>query len=133
MSEGADSLPPREEPNQMEAVWIWVLIPIAAIFAGVFKDYLKLQAQQRALGKSTGELEKVVEDLRQTNRNLAQRVENLETIVVSQTWSAVQEPELSDADRQRRIAATVRHEVHAPATEEMNRQRAEQLARRLGG
>lgn len=113
--------------------WIWVLIPLAGIFAGVFRDYLKMQARQRDLGKSTSDLEKVVEDLRQTNRNLSQRVENLETIVVSQTWSAVQEPGLSDADRQRRISATVRHEVHTPAAEEINRQRAEQLARRLGG
>jgi hypothetical protein len=116
----------------MENAW-WVLIPIAGIFAGMFKDYLKLKAGQQTLGKSTSDLEKVVEDLRQTNRNLSQRVENLETIVVSQTWSAVQEPGLSDADRQRRIAATVRHEVHTPDTEEINRQRAEQLARRLGG
>jgi len=117
----------------MEFSWIWILIPLAGISAGVFKDYLKMRARQQALGKSTNELDKVVEELRQTNRSLAQRVENLETIVVSQTWSAVQDPGLSDADRQRRIAATVRHEVHTPAAEEINRQRAEQLARRLGG
>jgi hypothetical protein len=116
----------------MDFAW-WVLIPLAGIFAGVFRDYIKMQARQRDLGKSTHELEKLVEDLRQTNRSLVQRMENLETIVVSQTWSAVQDPGLSDADRQRRIAATVRHEVHTPDTEEINRQRAEQLARRLGG
>ena len=113
--------------------WIWVLIPIAGIFARVFRDYIKLQAQQRVLGSSNRELEKVVEDLRQTNRNLAQRVENLETIVVSQTWNTLNDPQLSDAERQRRLAPAVRHEVHAPAAEEINRQRAEQLARRLGG
>lgn len=113
--------------------WIWVLIPIAGIFARVFRDYIKLQAQQRVLGSSNRELEKVVEDLRQTNRNLAQRVENLETIVVSQTWNTLNDPHLSDAERQRRLAPSLRHEVHAPDTEEINRQRAEQLARRLGG
>ena len=117
----------------MEIAWIWVLIPIAGIFARVFRDYMKVQAQQRALGTSNRELEKVVEDLRQTNRILAQRVENLETIVVSQTWNALNAPGASEAERQQRLAAAVRQEVHAPATEEMNRQRAEQLARRLGG
>lgn len=117
----------------MEASWVWVFIPIVAILGRVFRDYLKLQTQQRALGSSNRELEKVVEELRQTNGSLAQRVENLETIVVSQTWNAVQASGVSEDDRQQRIAATVRQEAHAPATEEMNRQRAEQLARRLGG
>lgn len=107
----------------MEFTWIWILIPLAGIFAGVFKDYLKMQAQQRALGQSTNELEKVVEELRQTNRTLEQRVENLETIVVSQTWNAVQEKGLPTAP----------HEVRTPSQDEVNRQRAEQLARRLGG
>ncbi len=117
----------------MEMNWVWVLIPIVAISARVFRDYIKLHAQQRALGSSNHELEKVVEDLRQTNKNLAQRVENLETIVVSQTWNALNAPGASEAERQQRLATVVRQEVHAPATEEMNRQRAEQLARRLGG
>jgi uncharacterized protein YlxW (UPF0749 family) len=117
----------------MEVTWIWVLIPITAIFARVFRDYIKLQTQQRVLGTSNRELEKVVEELRQTNQTLAQRVENLETIVVSQTWNAVNAPVPSDAERQQRLAASVRHEVHTPATEEMNRQRAADLARRLGG
>jgi peptidoglycan hydrolase CwlO-like protein len=117
----------------MEATWVWVFIPIVAILARVFRDYLRLQTQQRALGTSNRELEKVMEDLRQTNRTLAQRVENLETIVVSQTWNALNAPGASDAERQQKIAAAVRQEAHAPATDEMNRQRAEQLARRLGG
>ena len=112
--------------------WIWVLIPIAAIFARVFRDYIKLQAQQRDLGTSNRELEKLVEDLRQANESLTQRVENLETIVVSQTWNTLNDPPLSDVERQRRHTAA-RHEVHTPPAEEVNRQRAEQLARRLGG
>ena len=111
----------------------WVLIPLTAILAGAFKDYVKIRARQQALGTSNRELEKVVEDLRQTNRTLAQRVENLETIVVSQTWNTLNDPQLSDAERQRRLASAVPREAHTPAAEEMNRQRAEQLARRLGG
>ena len=46
-----------------------------------------------------------MEELRQTNQTLAQRVENLETIVVSQTWNAVNAPAASDAERQQRLAA----------------------------
>jgi hypothetical protein len=115
------------------ASWIWVFIPIAAIFARVFRDYLRLQTQQRALGSSNRELEKVVEELRQTNQTLAQRVENLETIVVSQTWNVLTTPGAAEVPPPPRVAATIRQEVHAPATDEVNRQRAEQLARRLGG
>lgn len=116
-----------------DMIWIWALIPIAGICARVFRDYIKLQTQQRALGTSNRELEKEMEGLRQANQTLAQRVENLETIVVSQTWNAVNAPGASEAASPPRIAAAVRHEVHAPPTEEMNRQRVEQLARRLGG
>jgi hypothetical protein len=111
----------------------WVLIPVAAILAGLLRDLFKLRAKQQVLGTSNRELEKVVEELRQTNQTLAQRVENLETIVVSQTWNVLNAPGASEAERQQRVATAVRQEVHAPATEEMNRQRAEQLARRLGG
>ena len=117
----------------MEASWVWVFIPIVAILARVFRDYVRLQTQQRVLGTSNRELERVVEDLRTTNQTLAQRVENLETIVVSQTWNVLHAPGASEAEREQKVAATVRHEVQPPATEEMNRQRAEQLARRLGG
>lgn len=114
--------------------FIWVLIPVVAILAGLVKDLFKLRAKQKDLGTSNRELERVVEEMRQTNRTLAQRVENLETIVVSQTWNAASAPAATDAERQQKIAATVRHEIPPPpSTEEMNRQRAEQLARRLGG
>ena len=115
----------------MEA-W-WVLIPIAAIFAGLVKDWMRIRVKQQDLGASNRELEKVVDELRRTNENLAQRMENLETIVVSQTWNALNAPGSSDVERQQRLDAAVRQEVHAPAAEEMNRQRAADLARRLGG
>ncbi|HBL29393.1 MAG TPA: hypothetical protein DD490_21385 [Acidobacteria bacterium] len=113
--------------------WVWVLIPIAAILGRTLRDFLRLQAQQRVLGTSNRELEKTVEELRQTNRQLSQRVENLETIVVSQTWNAVHASAVSDGERQQRVAAAVRQEMHAPPAEDLNRQRVEQLARRLGG
>jgi|SRR6185436_3723830 len=108
-------------------------IPLTAILGGFGMEWLKMRAKQKDLGTSNREMEQKVERLERTNAEMARRVENLETIVVSQTWSALQEPGLSESDRQRKLAATVRHEPHAPETEEMNRQRAEQLARRLGG
>jgi len=120
-------------PQGMLAIVLAFSIPILAILAGIFKDRLKLRDQQKTLGASNRELEQKVERLERTNAEQARRLENLEAIVVSQTWSTLQEPGLADADRQRQLAATVRHETHAPAAEEMNRQRAEQLARRLGG
>jgi formiminotetrahydrofolate cyclodeaminase len=111
----------------------WVLIPVVAIVAGLVRDLFKLRAKQQVLGTSNRQLEKTVEELRQTNQSLAQRVENLETIVVSQTWNALNAPGASDAERQQRLAAAVRQEVHAPVTEDVNQQRAADLARRLGG
>ena len=115
------------------ATWIWVFIPIAAIFARVFRDYMKIQAQQRALGTSNRELENDMDELRRTNQMLAQRVENLETIVVSQTWNALQAPGAPEATERPRPVAVAPHELPPPPVEELNRQRAEQLARRLGG
>ena len=49
--------------------WVWVLIPIAAILGRTLRDFLRLQAQQRVLGTSNRELEKTVEELRQTNED----------------------------------------------------------------
>jgi hypothetical protein len=108
-------------------------IPVLGIIAGVVTKWLKLRAEQRALGVSNRELEDKIERLERVSAEYAQRFENLEAIVVSRTWSALQEPGLSEADRERRLAAAGRHELQAPAAEERNRQRAAELARRLGG
>lgn len=112
------------------AEW-WVLIPIVAIVGGIIKDILKVRAKQQVLVTSNSELEKSVATLKRTNDELAHRIENLETIVVSRTWNAVSEPGLSEPDRERRVAAAVRHEIPPPPIEDVNRQRAEQLARQL--
>jgi hypothetical protein len=116
-------------------VWLtsssWVLIPITAILAGVVSDALKVRAKQKVLTTSNSELEKSVAALKRTNEELAHRLQNLETIVVSRTWNAVSEPGLSETDRERRVAAAVRHEIPPPPIEDVNRQRAEQLARQL--
>jgi hypothetical protein len=111
---------------------IWILIPIAGILAGTFKEWMKFKATQRQLGASTDELEREVAEMRKANQTLQERVQNLEAIVVSQTWDAVHTPGLSPVERELKVASAVRREVKSdPAA--ANQQRAEQLAQRLQG
>ena len=112
--------------------WV-ILIPIVAILAGVVREWIKVNARQRNLGASTHELEKEVGRLKKEREEILDRLQNLETIVVSQTWDAVHDKGLSSAERDLKIASRARREVAAPDAEAVNRQRAEQLARRLQG
>lgn len=111
----------------------WVLIPIVAILSGVLKTWVKVKTQQRVLGASNKELEQDVAVLRKDRDLLLNRLENLEAIVVSQTWNAVHDPSLPPAEREQRVASTVRREVAPVPAAPSNQQRAEQLARRLQG
>lgn len=108
-------------------------IPIVAILTKFATQVLRMRTEQRALGASSRDLEIKVEQLEKANAEYAQRLENLEAIVVSQTWNVLQEPGLSEADRQRRVVSAGHREIHAPELEEVNQQRAAQLARRLRG
>jgi hypothetical protein len=112
---------------------LWVLIPIVAILAGSIKEWLKIRARQQQIGTYTREIEKTVSRLEAREQELLDRIQNLETIVVSQTWNAVHDKELSPAERELRVASTVRRELRPTESDEANRQRAEQLARRLQG
>ncbi|HEX4494704.1 MAG TPA: hypothetical protein VIE43_03455 [Thermoanaerobaculia bacterium] len=112
---------------------LWVLIPLVAILSGSFKTWLKVRAQQRVLGASNRELESEVTALRKDRDTLHQRLENIEAIVVSQTWNVVHDQSLPAAERERLIASTVRREVAPAPAAPSNQQRAEQLARRLQG
>ena len=112
---------------------LWVLIPIIAILAGTMKDYLKFRARQRQLGVSTTGLEKEVATLKATNEVLLERVQNLEAIVVSQTWDAIHDKALTPAEKDLRIASAARREIAPPREEDLHQQRAAQLARRLQG
>lgn len=111
----------------------WVLIPITAIVMRGFRDWVRLVAAQRKLGASNTELEKEVADLRRTNSALGERLQNLEAIVVSQTWDAVHDRTLSPPERDLKVASVVRRELREPDAAAANQQRAEQLARRLQG
>jgi len=116
----------------MPVTWIWVLIPIAAIAMKAFRSWLQFQATQRQIGASTNDLEREVAGLRRTNETVLERLQNLEAIVVSQTWDALHAPGLSPVERDLKVASAVRREIKEdPAA--ANQQRAEQLAQRLQG
>ncbi len=62
----------------MIASWIWVLIPLAAIFAGVMKKWLAIKEREiEAMGRDAAE--KAAQYATQTER-LEQRVRVLERI-----------------------------------------------------
>jgi hypothetical protein len=117
----------------MTVTWIWVLIPIAAIVTRAFRSWLSFQATQRQLGTSTHDLEREVASLRQTHETVLERLQNLEAIVVSQTWDALHDHGLTLPERELKVAAAARRELKAPDASAANQQRAEQLAQRLQG
>lgn len=109
----------------------WVLIPIVAIAAGTVKEWLRFRTRQQQLGHSTNHLEKEVEELRRRERELVDRLENLEAIVVSQTWDVVHDKSLPPAAKELKLASVAPHEMGPPPVPDS--QRAEVLARRLKG
>jgi hypothetical protein len=108
-------------------------VPIVAILSKSVTQVLAMRAEQRALGTSNRELELKVERLEQAGAESARRIENLEAIVVSQTWNVLGKPESPELVHQHRLAAASRQDLRTPAAEELNRQRAAALASRLGG
>jgi hypothetical protein len=110
---------------------LWVLIPVVAILAGTFKTWLRIKTQQRVLGASNRELEQEVAALQKDRATLLERLENLEAIVVSQTWDALHDTSLPPPERELKVASTVRRELGTSGPS--YQQRAEQLASRLRG
>lgn len=114
---------------------IWAVIPLAAILMKGFREAARSRAAQQALGTSTHELERRVAEMQKANTLLADRVENLEAIVVTQTWDAVNLPLSSNGERDLRIASAAHREVLPPTPDEVaqaNQQRVQQVAQRLG-
>lgn len=113
------------------ASWIWVLIPLAAILVGGFKEWLKFKEKQDKLGVSTTEIERELhaleEELRRRDERqqaLERRIQNLETIVTSETWDALVDGELD---------AALPLSLEPPERDDDLAARTEQLARRLRG
>jgi hypothetical protein len=115
------------------AVCLAFSVPIIAIVSKAATRFIALRAEQRALGTSNHELELKVDRLERADAESARRIENLEAIVVSQTWNVLGRPEAAEPVQQHRVAAASRQDLHMPPTEELNRQRAADLAGRLGG
>jgi uncharacterized protein YcaQ len=111
--------------------YVWILVPIVAILSGTVRTWLRVQATQRQLGTSTRELERDLADLAKAKAELAERVQNLETIVVSQTWGVLTDQNLAPAQREAKLAAVAHRELAPVDPSESARQRAEHLARRL--
>ena len=72
---------------------MWILIPLAGIFAGMFSEWLKFREKQIQLGNSADHLKQEVDALRSAldksttdNKALIERIQNLETIVTSVEW-----------------------------------------------
>lgn len=101
--------------------WIWVLIPLGAIFAGAFREWLNFKTDQL---KSTEHISGEVEDLSakliemgdERNR-LTERIQNLEAIVTSQMYDTVVQPgkisledeELPDEEQIKKIARRLKN------------------------
>ncbi len=113
----------------MSYAFIWVLIPIFGILAGMFKEWLKFREKQNQLGNSTENLEKLFSEFRQREKALVDRIENLEAIVVSQTWDVVQDKTLSPVEKEYRLASVAHREMPPPPVPDSHK--AEVLARRL--
>jgi hypothetical protein len=102
-----------------------------AILAGNLRSLMQSRETRRELGASTHELEGEVAELRRARSELTERIQNLETIVVSQTWSVLQDKVLTSDEKDNRLAAIAPHETRSETGEGTSRQRAEQLARRM--
>lgn len=114
--------------------WIWVLIPLAAIAAGAFREWTKVQAKQRELGSSTDDLENAVEaikaDLREHQAFLEKRIANLEVIVTSQTWDTLHDGNLTN-DEKKLLVENSRTEFETLKQDLNDERKAELLARRI--
>lgn len=115
----------------MDGIAFWMMIPIVAIVAGTVKEWIRVRARQQQLGSSADHLQKEVAELRKRERELIDRLENIEAIVVSQTWDVVHDRSLPPAARELKLSSVAPHEMAPPPVPDS--QRAEVLARRLKG
>ena len=115
----------------------WILIPIAGILFGAFKEWLNFKEKQLQLGESTEHLEAKVEKLisaleksEAEKEGLLNRVQNLETIVTSQVWDVLLD-ENKPADIKKLEVESLKPKLELPPEQEEAADKAEKLARRL--
>lgn len=116
--------------------FVWVLIPLAAIAVGAFKEWLKFKAKQDRLGTSTAELERVVDGLRDdlkqsedSRQRLVERIQNLETIVTTEMWDVVHGAPGHRESRPRQ--AERKPQLELPETDDESADRVSKIADRL--
>lgn len=109
--------------------YIWVLIPLAGIMAGMWSEWLKFKEKQARLGSTAESLEssfgELSRKLESQNEALISRIQNLEAIVTSADWDRLTEVEAPAA------LPEPEPEILLPDPEEENREAAERLARRV--
>ena len=109
--------------------FIWVLIPLFGIMAGMWSEWLKFKEKQAMLGSTAESLEASFDELskklERQNEALVTRIQNLEAIVTSADWDR-----LTEIDA-RAALPEPKPEILLPDPEEENREAAERLARRI--
>ncbi|MFK7845481.1 MAG: hypothetical protein AB8G77_09275 [Rhodothermales bacterium] len=115
----------------------WILIPIAGILFGAFKEWLSFKEKQLQLGESTEHLEAKVDELMKALKDsetektgLLSRVQNLETIVTSQVWDVLLDEDKSIQTKKLEIES-IKPKITLPPEEDEAADKAERLARRL--
>lgn len=106
----------------------------------------KAGLQIKHLERVKDELEKKLSRLERDNEDYAERLQNLEAVVVSQAWDALHKPRAAGEAQKAKanvpdvldvrdiaVVPTRPHESSAQPVEQRNRQRAADLARRVGG
>lgn len=114
----------------------WILIPLAGILFGAFKEWLSFKEKQLQLGQSTTDLEKQVTDLTSrlkaaelSKKELLSRIQNLETIVTSQDWDTLHKGDELKESAQSVTSASPLLEI--PVEEDETAEKAKALARRM--
>jgi len=106
----------------------WVLIPLAAILAGAWSEWLKFKEKQAKLGASAESLEaqfdKISGRLEEQNKALIQRIQNLEAIVTSVEWDNVTLAETQ-------ALPETKPAIELPTPEQENTDEAARIASRL--
>lgn len=124
----------------LQSFWpfAWVLIPLAGIGVGAFKEWLKFKDKQARLGASTDELEVEVEklqkQLKENDAALQQRIQHLEAIVTSQVWDTLHdESGMAEEKLPPHLLDEIRsaEEEEETDTAQENRRKAARLAKKI--
>lgn len=114
-------------------LWLQIII-VASTFAGLlfaaFAIWFSFKEKQTQLGASVSELQDMVAAQQKTLAASTRRIQNLEAIVTSQVWDAVNPAGLPEAKTQRSLSQAP-GALDLPEKEPSDADRAAQLARRL--